>query len=341
MRLNHRIIAGGLLLAIITAGLVPFYLNKQRVSKRPVIYVATPVPRLEILPVYLSIVRGYFDEAGLEVQVVNTDSSDRDWQKPGVLHTCSLEDLLYSRIFFGEKQVAVATLTEHEYALLLGRKPELFTWEKTKQKAIITAEPTSATTAVLEAALRDNGVYPYREAVLIVNIPERLRIPVFLAGTGDYIVLPEPAATSLTRAKKAFFAAPLSSGKPLCLTVLAAPENWAAENGSILAAFSRALARAKTDLYHRPAAEIAWILGPYFPQMSLPGLESIVTRGQKEHIWNSGSKANPAHFYRLQEVLQQAGELPRPVTYTEIFWGPKPTGSRNDQSKDSPRKTRR
>ncbi|MEW6573398.1 MAG: ABC transporter substrate-binding protein [Bacillota bacterium] len=323
MRLTYRIIAGALFLFLAATGVTLFYMHKQRVPQRPVIYITAPSPQLEVLPVYLGIVAGHFDKAGLEVLVVNTESSDRDWKKPGVLHACSLEDLLYSRIFYSEKHVAVATLTEHDYALLLSRKPEPFTWEATKQKSIITAQPTSATTAVLEAALRENGVYPYREAVLINNIPERLRIPAFLAGTGDYIVAREPAATVMIRSEKAFFAAPLSKGKPLYLTVLTAPEDWAAKNHAVLAAFNRALARAQADLYHRPAGEIAWILGPYFPHISLSALETIIARGQKENIWDSGGKPNPAYFFRLQKVLKRAGELPRPVSCEEIFMDPK------------------
>lgn len=324
MRLTHRIIAGALFLSLTATGVALFYVHKQRVPQRPVIYVAARSPQLEVLPVYLGIVAGYFDEAGLEVRVVNTESSDRNWKKPGVLHACSLEDLLYSRIFYGEEQVAVATLTEHDYALLLGRKPEPFTWEATKRKSIITAETTSATTAVLEAALRENGVYPHREAVLINNIPERLRIPAFLAGTGDYIVAREPAATVLVRSEKAFFAAPLSKGKPLYLTVLAAPEDWAAKNHTVLTSFNRELARAQADLYRRPAGEIAWTLGPYFPHISLSALETVIARGQTEHIWDSGGKTNPAYFNRLQQILKQAGELPCKTAYKEVFWGQEP-----------------
>lgn len=321
MRPTCRIIAGSLLLAFTATVPVLFYLHKQRSAERPVIYVATPSPRLEMLPVYLAIASGCFDEAGLQVCVVNTGSSSGNRQKPGMLIACNTEEVLYSRIFHGEDQVIVSTLTKHEYAFLLSRKPEPFAWRKTKRKSIITPEPTSATTAIFEAALRENGVYPHREAVLIQNIPEKLRIPIFLAGTGDYIVAPEPAATVLTQSRKAFPAAPLSKGKPLYLTVLAAPENWAGKNRVILTAFTRALAQAQAELYNRPAVEIAWTLGAYFPQVSLCTLEAVIARGQKERVWDSGGKPNPAYFQRLQEILKRSGELPRAIAYEEVFWG--------------------
>ena len=319
MRPAHRIITGGLLVTLTVTGLILFHLHKQRTPERPVIYIATPSPRLEILPVYLGIASGHFDEAGLRVCVLNTGAGGR--QKPGMLIACNMEDVLYSHIFHGEDHVVVSTLTKHEYALLLSREPEPFAWEKTKGKSIITAVPTSSTTAILEAVLRENGVYPHREAVLIQNLPEKLRIPLFIAGTGDYIVAPEPAATVLTRSRKAFLAAPLSKGKPLYLIVLAAPENWAGKNRAVLTAFTRALAPAQAELYDRPAAEIAWTLGAYFPQVSLCTLEAAIARGQREKVWDSGRKPNPAHFHRLQEILKRSGELPCAISYEEVFWG--------------------
>jgi NitT/TauT family transport system substrate-binding protein len=321
LRLTGRVLAGVFFLSAATAALL-FYSFRERPPEPRGLLIYAPAPQVELLPVYLGVALGSFETAGLDLHVVYA-AEEKPTRKQPALNAWQLEDVIYARTLGNESSVVVWILTQQEYAVLLGREPEPFAWEKTCRKSIITAEPTSATTAILEELLRQNNVYPHREATLMQNIPPELRIPVFLAGTGSYLVAPEPAATLLVQKKQAFPAAPLTLDAPVPRTVLAAPEGEARSNRAVIKAFNQVLAGACNHLYARPAGEIAWVVGPCFPHLSLPTLEKVIARGQQERIWSTDGKADPAHFNRLQEILKRAGELPRPLACEEVFWGQK------------------
>ncbi|MGQ9512947.1 MAG: ABC transporter substrate-binding protein [Thermodesulfitimonas sp.] len=246
----------------------------------------------------------------MEVRFINTGAGRPLPQGTG-LRVCGLEEVIY-RTRAGQKEKVVLALTQQAGAVLLGRRPS-FSWSDLKQKTIISPEPTGATTALFEALLRRNGVYPHREAVLLMNLPPPLRIPAFLAGVGDYLIAPEPAATSLRQRKRAFLATPLQLPRSLCLTVVAAPAEWARQNYAVLAAFQRAAAAGAASLYAHPAAAIAWLVAPYFPHLSLPTLEKAIACGQRTGLWYVTANPDPDRLNSLQELLQQAGELPAPL----------------------------
>lgn len=318
MRLRGYIAATVCVLLTATA-LLFFY--ARRVPQRLPLFVATPAPQVELIPVYLGVALGYFEASGLPVQIVNTLSELG--QKEPALCACRLEEIIYGCSLEAKRRVATAVLTEKESALLLSRQPESFSWDKTKQKSIISNGPANSTTVILEEILRKNKIPPHREVTIMQNIPEELRIPAFLAGTGDYIIVPEPTATSLIKQNRAFFAAPLYTEGPLPLVVLAAGEEWTAQNKKTIETFNRALGRARGYLYSRSPQEIACIVGPYFPHVSLSTLETAVTRCQKDRIWSPTGTSDQVSFDRLQEILKRAGELPRPVPYHEVFMSQK------------------
>ncbi|WP_334109845.1 ABC transporter substrate-binding protein [Thermodesulfitimonas autotrophica] len=312
-----------LLLLLAAAAALFFFvlLKRERPPERPVLFIAAPQPQVELIPLYLAAARGTFAAAGIEVRFTNVGTG-RPLPRGAVLRVCGLEEVIY-RALAGQHEKAVLALTQQADAVLLGRRPP-FSWSGLKQKTIISPEPTSATTALVETLLRRNGVYPHREAVLLMNLPLPLRIPAFLAGVGDYLVAPEPAATLLWQQKRVFLATPLQFSRPLCLTVIAAPEEWVLPNRAALAAFQQAAAAGAAYLYAHPAAEIAGLVAPYFPHLSLPTLEKVIARGQRMRLWYVTANPGPDRLNSLQELLQQAGELPAPLPYETIFLAPAP-----------------
>lgn len=313
----------GFVLACICILFATFMFFKELHKKeRPLLLVATPAPQVELLPLYIGVCLGYFEFNGVEVRLISSADYDSK-QKQQVLNACEIEDVIYARAFNGDKSVAITLLSERDCALLLGRSPEPFTWDKTRDKSIITAGPSSATTAILEEILRENKIRPHREVTLMQNIPEELRITAFLSGTADYIVAPEPTATVLIQQKKAFLAARIGNGAPLPRAVIAADEKWATENQALVASFEDSLNRARTFIYSHPPAEIAWLTGPFFPHVSLSTMEKAIARGQNNKTWGLSRKPSADSFNRLQEILNRAGELPRPLAYEEVFKGRK------------------
>jgi NitT/TauT family transport system substrate-binding protein len=290
---------------------------------RSLLIVAAPAPQLELLPVYLALSLGFFEDDNCDVRVAYGPFDRAGFQGP-LLTACRLEDVMYARTLKHERLKAVAVLTDRENAVLLGREQKPFSWTDAYNQSIISGGPSSSTTAILEYALRQNKILPHREVTLMQNIPENLRVPAFLAGTADFLVLYEPEATLLADRNQAFVAARVYLEERLPLVVLAAEEGSLAQNGHVVSDFNSRLDQARQYLYAHTPKTTASLVGPYFPHLSLSTLEKIIQRGQQEKIWNADGMVHPDTYARLQEVLKQAGELPCPVSYEDVFLSPQP-----------------
>lgn len=318
MRALRYYLAGFLLLIAATSVL----LYTRPSPERSVLVLAAPAPQVELLPAYLALALGYFEINRCDVRFTYT-AADRPKLQEAALIACRLEDILYARTLNQERLIATTVLTDRENAVLLSREQEPFEWKKTHEQSIISGGPSSSTTAILEYMLQQNKILPHREVTLMQNIPAQLRVPAFLAGTADFLVAYEPEATLLTKQNQAFVATRVYFEERLPLIVLAAEEGFVAQNQKAVADFNRTLDQARDYLYAHTPKEIAFLTGPYFPHLSLSTLETVIERGQQEKIWNAGGIVNPAAYARLQEVLKQAGELPRPVAYEDVFMGQK------------------
>ncbi len=316
MRALRYYLAGFLLLLVGTLVL----LHTRPAPDRSVVVLTAPAPQLELLPVYLALSLGYFEVNSCDVRVAYGTSERAKFQGPSFT-ACRLEDVIYARTLKQERLKAAAVLTDRENAVLLGRKQEPFTWEKIYDHSIITMGPSNSTTTILEHMLKQNNILPHREVTLMQNIPEKLRVPAFLAGTGDFLVLYEPEATLLVNQNHGVVAARVYLEEQLPLVVLAAEEGSLTQNRKVVHDFNSRLDQARHYLYAHTSKEIASLTGPYFPHLSLPTLEKLIERGQQEKIWSADGGLQPDAYARLQEVLKQAGELPCPVAYEDVFIG--------------------
>lgn len=305
------------LLFFLTINALSVFLKKERVPRAQTVFIAAAEPQIELIPLYLARVLGSFKAAGIDVRFTYTGGAPLTLKSS--LTACNLEELLQAYASSKQRLKVVLMLTQQPSATILSRHPD-FSWTGLKGKTIITPEPTHTCTVLLEELLRQNGIYPHRDVALLMNIPRLLRLPAFLAGVGDYALAPEPAATILTTQKQAYRGASLRSPAPLCITVLAAPEEWACRNQGLITAFRRAATEAGNYLYTHPASEIAWLVAPYFPHVSLSTLSHVITQAQRERVWYVTAKPEQARFAAFQQLLHRSGELVSPFPYTAIFF---------------------
>ena len=99
-------------------------------------------------------------------------------------------------------------LTATDGFMLLGRqKVDKFDWSMLKGRDILGFRPGSTPLLFLEAAMRQNGLDPLKDAKLVNNVAIPARVGSWLAGQNQYGIFTEPDPAQLELDGKGYFLA--------------------------------------------------------------------------------------------------------------------------------------
>ncbi len=255
-------------------------------------------------PLLIAQTRGYFRENGLAVTLV-----------PGG----------WSALSHGQAQVGAvspehlaagwpgfAALTDLSGAFLLTRLAGgPFTWSSLAGKAVLSGQEQGFNTRLLRFILKQHRLPSTR---VLSGLPPET----FLRGTGDAIVLDEPAATAWSVGKTAHLGASLGAeGGPLLGAVMAAPAPFLATGGSRVQAFTDAVFRAQLWLGNRNPNQIAALLAPYFPGQPPGALSQAVRRYWVEGVWSAQPVPTPLAVSRTGKVLGHSLDADLKLSFAE------------------------
>src|ERR1700722_12802292 len=196
--LHRRVVVRGGLAAIGTSSvygpIVAFGQNKPLVKVR----YNEVVRSVLYAPAYAAITKGYFKDAGIDVELTTGGAGDKtmaallsgsaDIALAGpetTIYVLNSDSTTKARIFCG--------LTSTDGFMLMGRtKADQFDWSTLKGKTILGFRPGSTPLLFLEEALRMNGIDPDADVKLVNNIAPPARVGSWIAGQNDYGIFSEP-----------------------------------------------------------------------------------------------------------------------------------------------------
>jgi len=153
-------------------------------------------------PLYAACSMGFFEEEGLQVDIVTGGGSDASMTAllSGEADVALMgpETGIYV-VNQGKEDhpMIVAQLTKRDGSFLLGREADSgFDFEKLKGKSIIAGRPGGMPYMTLLYVLRNHGLEPGKDVDVISNIQFNLMGGAFESGTGDYVTLFEPTASA-------------------------------------------------------------------------------------------------------------------------------------------------
>lgn len=207
--------------------------------------------------------------------------------------------------------VAFAQLTKRDGSFLVARpNTENFKWADTKGKVIIGGRKGGVPQMVLEHILRLNKLTPQKDMEIIQNIALDATATAFAGGTGDFVQVWEPAASQLETAGKGKIVASLGKdGGEVPYTVFHATANYIKKNPQVVQSFTNAVYRAQQWVEKNPAAEVAKVIAPQFPDTDLALLTKVVQRYKDLDIWAKDPLFTPQALENLQKIMIEAGEL--------------------------------
>ncbi len=276
-------------------------------------------------PQYVAIENGYFEEEGIDIELVNGAGADNVMTavlsgEADIGFMGSEASIYVYNQGSGEKIVNFAQLTQRAGNFLVAReKDEDFTWEKLKGKTVLAGRKGGMPQMVFEYILKKNRIDPKKDLTMVQNIDFGLTAEAFASGQGEYSVEFEPFAASLGKEKKGVVVASLGvdSGK-VPYTAYSAKESYINEHRDIVQKFTNALQKGMDYVNSHSPEEIAKVIQPQFAETDAGVLTTIVKRYYEQDTWKENLIFEKESFTLLQDILKTGGELTKEVPYDEL-----------------------
>jgi NitT/TauT family transport system substrate-binding protein len=313
MLTRRHIVQGGLALGSLTVA-AP-YARAQ--SRAPIKVRYNEVVRsLLYAPTYVAMAKGYFKEAGLDIQLSTAQGGDKSvaalLSGSADIALIGPETAIYVQNSDSPTKIPIfCGLTATDGFMLLGRqKVDKFDWAMLKGKEILGFRPGSTPLLFLEAALRQNGIDPQKDVKLNNNVAIPARVGSWLSGQNQFGIFTEPDPSQLELDGKGFFMASIGETVgPADYTAFMATDKYIRENPEVIQTFTNVIYKAQQWTLSQPPAEVAKTIAEFFPGVRAEVLAFSAERLSRLKIWKPNPKIEPKAIERFQDILVQGNVL--------------------------------
>ena len=276
-------------------------------------------------PLYLAESLGYLENEKLKIEITNGGGADNvmsavlsgDAQRG----FCGPEAALYVLVG-GSTDVPTVfgQLTKRDGSFLVSRNPEPnFAWSNLQGKEILAGRKGGVPAMTFEYVLNEHGLQDGTNVTLNYDVAFNLMVSAFEAGTADYCTMFDPVAYEYEQAGKGYVVASVgeASGE-VPYTCFMAKNSWLTSNQQAAEGFLRAVTKAVKYVNDTPSATIAPYLTSYFEGTSVASIAASLDRYRAIDAWRTNLSMTEASFNRLQDIIQNAGELTRRATLNEL-----------------------
>ena len=276
-------------------------------------------------PQYVAIALGYFSEKGIEIELTTGQGADK-------VMTAVLAG--QSDIGFAGPEASIyiynegksdyaqvfAQLTKRDGSFLVSKtKTENFSWDDLRGKTVIPGRKGGVPYMTFEHVLKQNGLDPAKDLVLDDSIKFDLMAGAFAGGNAEYVTLFEPTASMTEAQGVGYIVASVGeeSGE-IPYTAYFAKKSYIEQNEQLIQDFTDAIYKGQQWTETHSAREIAEVIQDFFPDTDLDMLESSIQRYKDIDAWNQTPVLTEESFNRLQDVMEEAGELDKRADYSKV-----------------------
>ena len=276
-------------------------------------------------PMYVAIEEGYFDEEGIDLDLVCGFGADKTMTAvisgEADIGFMGSEASIYTYAEGATDYVVnFAQLTQRAGNFLVAREEMSgFKWEDLKGHLVLGGRKGGMPQMVFEYILKENGIDPASDLEINQNIDFGSTAAAFAEGQGDFTVEFEPGATTLESEGKGYVVASLGEDSGYVpYTAFSAKQSYIDEHPEVIQGFTNALQKGMDYVQAHTPEEISAVIEPQFPETDLETITTIVTRYYDQDTWKSNLIFEQNSFDLLQDILESAGELEERVPYDDL-----------------------
>ena len=321
-------ILGGILIFIIAA-LVLFDLNKgdSKEEKMQKITLAEVTHSIFYAPQYVAIEQGYFEEVGIDVELILTSGADKVTaavlSKDADIGFCGSEGTIYV-YNGGEKDYlkTFAQLTQKDGSFLVSReKIKDFKLEDLEGKTVLGGRAGGMPEMTLEYALKQNGIDPKKDVEIDTSVDFAAMGGAFIGGQGDFVTLFEPNALEIEKEGYGYVVASIGElGGVVPYTSYSARISFIEENKELINNFTNAIQKGIDYVHNHTDEEVAKAIINQFPDTSLEDIAKVVKRYRDIDAWPKTTDFSEDSFNHLQDIMIDNGAIDKKVPYDKLMY---------------------
>ena len=277
-------------------------------------------------PFYLAESLGYFEEEKIKIELTNGGGADNVMSAvlsgDSDIGFCGPEAALYVEIGGSNDAPKVfGQLTKRDGSFLVAREPDPdFEWSHLKGKEILAGRRGGVPAMTFEYVLKNNNLFDGTDLTLNYDVAFNLMTSAFEGGTADYCTMFDPVAYEYEAAGKGYVVASVgeASGE-IPYTCFMAKESWIKKHETQTIGFLRAVTKAIKYINETENSVIGEKLTSYFEGTSATSLTASVKRYKEIDAWVTNMAMTKDSFTRLQDVIDNAGELERRVAFDDLI----------------------
>lgn len=318
-----KIILSLIIIAIIF--LTTIFYFKEDTSDLTKVKVAEVTHSIFYAPQYVAHSLGYFEEEGLDVEIILTSGADK--VTSAVLSGdveigfCGSEATVYV-YNNGEKDYLVnfAGLTKRDGSFIVAReKYDNFTLEDLKGKTILGGRIGGMPEMTLEWTLKEAGLDVKNDLTIDTSVAFAAMSGSFIGGNGDFVSLFEPNALQLEKQGYGYVVASLGElGGVVPYTSYNARKSYIENNPEVIEGFTKATQKGLDYVHNHTSKEIADVIINYFPDISKNDLEIIIERYKNIDSWYKTTYINESDFEHVQDITENAGQLDKRAPFDKL-----------------------
>lgn len=276
-------------------------------------------------PQYVAITQGFFEDEGLEIELINGKGADKcmtallSGEADIGFMGPEASVYVYNQ---GKTNYAInfAQLTQKDGSFLVGREKEgNFDFKNLKGKTILGGRKGGMPEMTLEYVLKKHGLEPGVDVNVRTDIQFDVMAGAFTGGEGDYVALFEPVAATLEKEGKGYVVASIGKeGGYIPYTCYSATKDYIEKNEDTIQKFTNAIYRGMLWVQSHSVEEIAKAVKPQFPDTDDEVLMALITRYKEQDTWKPNLLLTEEGLNHMMDIMEMAGELEERADYNKI-----------------------
>ncbi len=295
-----------IVLLLLTA-LMFILLRPDKSSKK--ITVAEVTHSVFYAPWYVALENGYFEDEGLDIEVVLTPGADKVassvLSKDAQIGLSGPEATIYVYNNSTEKLISFASLTKRDGQFIVGpcELKDKFKMTDLINKTLLAGRSGGMPLLMFKYALKESNI-DEKKVNIDTSVDFASLSGAFISKQGEFVNLFEPTANKIEKEK---YGCVLSSlGKisgVVPYTTFYAKEQFISENTNIIKKFNKALNKGIRFVKENDETTIAKAIRNQFNDIDFDDLITVIKRYKDADSWYTSTFINAEDYDRLQDIM--------------------------------------